>query len=732
VIPPEGAVMAAESTAPPSPVLQEAETFLRALTGGADVPTTFQTFVDSEELKNDKQASMRLARIFHGTLEGCRSALLDLNSRGAGVFVMVNEGDGTGRTARNVRALRALFAEDDHGELTLDQLPLKPSIVVQSRHGLHVYWLLRPGEAVARFKVAQKVIAEALGTDPSVNDLPRVMRLPGFLHRKDVNAPFLVRVVQLSAVTYPIAEVLDAITPALKTKRACTAIASATTGHRNTTLNREAFRLGVDAIKGTVPPDEAKEAARTAAIKTDLPQDEIERTIEHAFSDAASKARASTLELIHGKCGPRAVLANIIRVLEQPGWDGCIGFDELSLRPMLLKATPAHIERGVVGSFPRPWQDHDDAIVVPHLQEHYQLFVRPNQMPEAVIAVAKRHSFHRARDYLAGLRSDGKARLDRLLVDYFGAEDTRLNRAFGSKFLISAVARVLRPGVKADHMLILEGEQGSMKSTGLETLLPTPDLFTDDLGDGLGKDAAKRIQGKWLVEVAELDALGRAEVTRIKSFISRTTDRFRPAYGRWAQDARRQCVFAGTTNADVYLKDETGGRRFWPVRVGAIDLQALKRDRDRLWAEPAVRFERGEKWWLDEPNLVADAQHEQRSRYQEDPWHDRIAEFVNGREEVTLSQVLEAVGVELPRQGQSEQNRAAKTLKALGWRKTQVRRGEERPRVYRPSPVSPVTTPYLKIHGEKKDDREDETSGSGSRSGIGVVSRDSGDGSEPA
>jgi putative DNA primase/helicase len=110
-------------------------------------------------------------------------------------------------------------------------------------------------------------------------------------------------------------------------------------------------------------------------------------------------------------------------------------------------------------------------------------------------------------------------------------------------------------------MLILEGDQGGLKSSALESLVPKPDLFTDDLGEALGKEAAERIAGKWLIEVAELDAMSRAEVTRTKSFITRRVDRFRPSYGRWALDCPRQCVFAGTTNADIYLKDETGGRR---------------------------------------------------------------------------------------------------------------------------------------------------------------------------
>src|SRR5207253_4685896 len=134
--------------------------------------------------------------------------LVRLNRAGAGVFVMVNEGDGRGRTAKNVRALRALFVDDDSGELTPQALEVPPSIFVQSRNGPHAYWCLRAGEPVDAFRPAQEQLAAALRTDDRVKDPPRVMRLPGFFHVKDPRSPFLVRVVQTSGARYSIAEVL--------------------------------------------------------------------------------------------------------------------------------------------------------------------------------------------------------------------------------------------------------------------------------------------------------------------------------------------------------------------------------------------------------------------------------------------------------------------------------------------------------------------------------------------
>lgn len=407
-------------------------------------------------------------------------------------------------------------------------------------------------------------------------------------------------------------------------------------------------------------------------------------------TEAAKAARAHGMEppresgFIMGKDAPKPVLENIIIALSTPSWAGLIAYDDLSLRPTLRGASPAHVERSVnPGDCPRPWEDSDDAVVTAWLQSTQHLMIRPAQMRDAVIAVAKRNCFHPIRDYLASLEWDRKPRLDTWLCDHLGAADTPLVRAFAAKFLISAVARVRSPGEKVDHMLILEGPQGASKSTALEALMPEREFFTDDLGDSLGKDSAERIMGKWLVEVAELDSMSRSEVTRIKSFITRTTDRFRPAYGRWAQDCRRQCVFAGSTNADSYLKDESGGRRFWPVRVGRINIMALRVARDQLWAEAAARYEAGETWWLDDDGLADAAREEQRDRYQEDVWHEKIATYVLGKDEVSVHEVLEHLGIQTAYQTQSEQTRVAKTLKSMCMERKQIRKNGGRAWVYR-------------------------------------------------
>jgi len=213
------------------------------------------------------------------------------------------------------------------------------------------------------------------------------------------------------------------------------------------------------------------------------------------------------------------------------------------------------------------------------------------------------------------------------------------SRAVGARWLISAVARIFRPGAKADCCLILEGPQGIRKSTALRTI--AGEYFTDELADLGSKDAAMQTRGVWIIELSELDNLSHAEVARIKAFMSRTTDRFRPPYGMRLVESPRQCVFAGTVNHSSYLRDETGGRRFWPVVCGQIDVDALAGDRDQLWAEAKARFESGSAWWLDTIDLVQLATDQQEARYEGDPWEEVIGPWLENKESTTISELLE-------------------------------------------------------------------------------------------
>jgi predicted P-loop ATPase len=363
------------------------------------------------------------------------------------------------------------------------------------------------------------------------------------------------------------------------------------------------------------------------------------------------------------------VLANAIAAFRHaPEWGGVLAFNEFAYGMVALKPAPW----GVVPK--GEWTDHEDRLAAEWLQRQ-GILVSVDVAGQAVQTVARDHPFHPVKAYLGRLQWDGVERLDQWLSTYLGADDAAYSRAVGSRWLISAVARVFQPGAKADCCLILEGPQGIRKSTALRTI--AGEYFTDELADLGSKDAAMQTRGVWIIELSELDSLGHAEVARIKAFMSRTTDRFRPPYGMRLVESPRQCVFAGTVNHGTYLRDETGGRRFWPVVCGQIDVEGLAAVRDQLWAEAKVRFESGFVWWLDTPDLVKLASDQQDARYEGDPWEEVIGPWLESKQSTAVSEVLQRC-IDKPQAQwtQTDKIRAARCLRAQGWVRYRERRGE--------------------------------------------------------
>ncbi|WP_207419905.1 VapE domain-containing protein [Roseomonas haemaphysalidis] len=195
----------------------------------------------------------------------------------------------------------------------------------------------------------------------------------------------------------------------------------------------------------------------------------------------------------------------------------------------------------------------------------------------------------------------------------------------------------------------------------------------------------QHLNGKWLIEVAELSALGKAEAATLKAFITRREERYRPSYGRHEVHEPRQCVFIGTTNKAAYLRDETGGRRFWPVRVGTIDVQALTADRDQLFAEAVQLYQQGASWW---PTAEFEATHirpQQEARYEADVWEEVIKAYLSDKERVTVLELAkEALGYSVDRVGTADQRRLTALLEHLGWE--HAPRGHGGVRYWRPRP----------------------------------------------
>jgi predicted P-loop ATPase len=355
---------------------------------------------------------------------------------------------------------------------------------------------------------------------------------------------------------------------------------------------------------------------------------------------------------------PLPILANVLTGLHMdPELKDKFSFDEMLKAAMWKKD--------------RPLTDADVTTVQNYLQHAGLENVGKDTVHQAVDLYAREHAYHPVRDYLDGLRWDGTARLDQWLSTYLGTEHDPYASAVGRMFLLSMVARTMRPGCKADYMLILEGPQGILKSTACRVL--AGQWFSDNLPEiTAGKDVSQHLRGKWLIEVSELHAMSRAETTLLKSFITRDTERFRPSYGRLEVIEPRQCIFVGTTNRTAYLRDETGGRRFWPIKCGGIDIDALTRDRDQLFAEATALYRDGVPWWptrdFEREHIIA----QQEERYEADTWEETIAHFIVTQTKVTIGQIAkEALFFDTARIGTADQRRIAAALERIGWRREQ-------------------------------------------------------------
>ncbi len=359
-------------------------------------------------------------------------------------------------------------------------------------------------------------------------------------------------------------------------------------------------------------------------------------------------------------------LSNLAKALEtmrgDPALANIFAYDEMLQAFVLTGPLPGKNEWHL-----RTVSDVDVGLVQEYLQLHGLENVSKDTTHQAVDIRAHERAFHPVRDYLDSVKWDGTERVGAWLHSYLGAELSPYTAGIGQMFLISMVARIFEPGAKADYMLVLEGSQGTRKSTACQIL--GGQWFSDALPDvGQGKDVAQHLPGKWLIEIAEMSAMSRAEAAALKAFITRDTERYRPSYGRREVIQPRQCVFIGTTNESVYLKDKTGGRRFWPVKVGKIDTERLAADRDQIFAEAVALYRQRRPWWPDGRFEQAHIAPEQEARFERDAWEEAIIEWLGSRDDVLVKEVAKgALQLDVPRLGRAEQNRIVAILERLGW-----------------------------------------------------------------
>lgn len=389
--------------------------------------------------------------------------------------------------------------------------------------------------------------------------------------------------------------------------------------------------------------------------------------------------------LVCNKNGIQSMVYNAMLVLENhPAWRDVFAYDQFQKRLVKRKATP-------YGGQPGPMTDADEIEVAAWFgrPDTYGVSITTTTAREALIAHAMRRPFHPVREYLRSLKWDGIDRIPTFFPDFCGVNrNDAVTQKFALNFFISAVARVMRPGCKADLMLVLEGEQGARKSS-LAMALCGEAYYADIGTTPADKDFFQIIQGRWIVEISEMAAFAKAETSHIKRAVSTQIDTFRPSYGRNVESYPRECVFFGTNNDGDWQRDATGGRRFMPLWVQDIQLDAIRHIRDLLWAEALVRFERGETWW----ELPAEAREEQEQRYMEDAWAEPVHRWLDGKafkeryasglpapiETTTASEILSrCLDVEPKKQDRAMQKRVGELMRRFGWRREQKRVGATR------------------------------------------------------
>lgn len=343
-------------------------------------------------------------------------------------------------------------------------------------------------------------------------------------------------------------------------------------------------------------------AVQDTAVAALMSKERYEEAVKD-FGDAGAASDVETPDNWMAKLArnaqtglPKSTMDNVWIILENdPLLKGKFALNRFAGRGEVLGALPWNscAER-------RFWDDNDNQGLYWYLERCHNITC-PAKIDGALSLHSTAHAFNEVQDYLKGLVWDGTPRLDTLFIDYLGAADTPYVRAVTRKAFVAAVARAWVPGIKYDTMLILSGQQGLGKSTLLDKM--SRGWFNDSIRSFEGKDASELLQGVWLVEIAELDAFRRTDVSRIKQFLSLRVDRFRAAYGRHVKEQPRCCVFFGTTNTKDFLQDQTGNRRFWPVDVGVIHakksiLNNLPEEVDQIWAEAVIRWQSGEDIYL--------------------------------------------------------------------------------------------------------------------------------------
>lgn len=635
-------------------------------------------------------------------------------------------------TKDDVEKVLAFHTDIDNPEAfeLLENFPLRPTAVVASGGGRQAFWLLRePLRDLALAERLNRAIAELCGGDHCWN-VDRLMRVPGTVNVPNAKKRAAGRVPILASVMEADWKRLYSVEEFLP------------------------FDPGPDAPGATLAPGNLARVAREELPPAIPPSilglietgDDIDRPrgghdprhrsrSESVYRAACDLARMGcSVEFIAGVLlNPQFRISESVLEKRRPeayalrqaskasesvaqGWPDT--FKSGAPKPSMRNARAAlrrlglsfaydmfrHrkvVEGHVIEEFAGEITDDACMMLRGLITDKFGFDPGTQHVQDAIMLMCIEEPEHPVREMLDSLEWDGVARLDTWLSRYLGAADTPLNRMIGILMLIAAVRRVRVPGVKFDQIIVFEGAQGTGKSTAVKILAGEGFHSDQEILSLEPKAQLELLEGVWFYEINELEGMNRAEVAKIKAFASRQVDRARLAYARNAASRPRQVIFIGTTNEDKYLRDQTGNRRFWPIRTGTINLPALANDRDQLLAEAALQEAQGVSIALPQ-ELWQDAALEQEARVEEDPWVEQIEAAVpiiagDKLRFVTTTLLNDVLGIRPEHQNQGHTKRLSALMKRLGWRNEKFKlygkalRGYEKAK---PDGYEPPPKPY--------------------------------------
>lgn len=710
---------------------------------------TFQCFDDGARKRS------HLARVIHSTLADCADQLAAIGAMGAGIFWTVSACDGAGRKLANYRHARAVWVDVDRPGLDWLAGQPEPTAVVRTAAGHHAYWRLTDGADVdaAALTALCRRAASACGGDASATDAVRVMRLPGYMHRK--GEPVDIEVIERSSATYTYEDLAEAwpaadgehgqsVADAAHVERAALSgestryglaalaaeerrIALAPVGERNNALNRAAFSVG-QLVAGGELEIGALDVVAAAAVGAGLSAGETMATVRSAGRAsaahprrrperptppggarrpalrAASAADAEPVELSddekraaelslarqalplrwrYGRDGMTLIhavdhAAAAVILANDPEMKGKISYDnfrgqlvtvaELPSGPGLLPVDAGvvvddGVEGAILGWMAAAWpQGRWD---VSHVRSGLRQISR-----------LVHHDTLRQWAMGAAAAWDHVDRLGAAAATYFGSPGETAQLAVRLWFL-SAAARAVYPGAKADSVLVLTGAEGVGKSTTVEALCPRGQWFLRGLPPLTGEESARFLSGKFLVEIDELDAFRRADGNRVKAFLSRPTDSLRWIYERNSVDLARRCAMVVTLNPEAggWLTEAMGLRRWYTLLCGRCAPAKAAADATQLWGQAVSEVLAGASWWPteDERGRLA---HEAEYHTVGDslqPWVDEWLSMPERRDKpVQVYELLRALGHERHQIRRSDEMRAAELLRVAGYVRTRA------------------------------------------------------------